>query len=164
MNKLVYVVGNIVDDHILDGKDALVLPTNPKMRYGMGVSEVVFKKAGIDALEKYCELKYGVGYDESQIKNDMKPTEIRSTPGFGIGRDIIFVQSPNDIYFDIKEKELFPLLIKTYRNLLDFIKDKGYKNVLMPSLGTGHYGFSHDQVVEKIIPNMRTSCLQIKIC
>ena len=49
------IVGNIVDDNLLKGKDAFVLPTNPKMRYGMGVREVAFRKAGIEILEKYCE-------------------------------------------------------------------------------------------------------------
>lgn len=146
------VVGNIVDDNLLEGKDAFVLPTNPKMRYGMGVSEVAFRKAGIEILEKYCEEKYDVGYKESQYKNDMKPTEIRITPGFGLGMDIIFAQSPNTVYFDIKESDLYPLLFKTYENILSAIVGHKYHNVIMPSLGTGHYGFNHEKVARVIVP------------
>lgn len=83
MGRLIIVSCNIGDDSLLKGKDAFVLPTNPKMRYGAGISEVAFRKAGIDALEKYCEDTFDVGYETNQEKNDMKPTEIRITPGFG---------------------------------------------------------------------------------
>ena len=153
MFKIIY--GNIVDDNILKGKDVFVLPTNPKMRYGMGVSEVVFKKAGIDKLEKYCEDKYNVGYNDDQLKNDMKPTEIRITPGFDLNMDIMFAQSPNSIYFDIPNDELLPLLIETYKNILKNIKLNNYKNVIMPSLGTGHYGFDHEDVAREIVPFLK---------
>lgn len=146
------VVGNIVDDNLLNGKDAFVLPTNPKMRYGMGVSEVAFRKAGIEVLEKYCEEKYDVGYNESQFKNDMIPTEVRVTPGFGLGMDIIFAQSPNTVYFNIEECDLYPLLFKTYENIFSTIVEHKYHNVIMPSLGTGHYGFDHEKVAKVIVP------------
>lgn len=122
------------------------------MRYGAGISEVAFRKAGIDALEKYCEDTFDVGYETNQEKNDMKPTEIRITPGFGLGMDMIFAQSPNTIYFSLEENELYPLLFKTYRNVLNSIRNNGYKNVIMPSLGTGHYGFDHEVVASNIVP------------
>lgn len=152
MSRLIIVSGNIGDDSLLKEKDAFVLPTNPKMRYGAGVSEVAFRKAGIDILEKYCEDTFDVGYEISQEKNNMKPAEIRITPGFGLGMDIIFVQSPNTIYFSLEENKLYPLLFKTYRNVLNSIRDNGYKNVIMPSLGTGHYGFDHEAVASNIVP------------
>lgn len=152
MGRLIIVSGNIGDDSLLKGKDAFVLPTNPKMRYGAGISEVAFRKAGIDALEKYCEDTFDVGYETNQEKNDMKPTEIRITPGFGLGMDMIFAQSPNTIYFSLEENELYPLLFKTYRNVLNSIRNNGYKNVIMPSLGTGHYGFDHEVVASNIVP------------
>ena len=76
------------------------------MVYGMWVSEVGYKKAGINELESYCESTFNCGYKDNQLKNNMKPTEIRITPGFNLGMDIIFAQSPNTIYFDIKEEEL----------------------------------------------------------
>lgn len=150
--------GNIVDEAILKGKDAIVLPSNPKMRYGMGVSEAIFRKAGIEALERHCEDAYGVGYEPEKRGNDMKPTEVRVTPGFGIGMDILFVQSPNDVYFDIPEADLMPLLRKTYANLLRAILKKGYRSVLLPSLGTGHYGFSHEDVAKWVVPMLDSFC------
>ena len=151
--------GNIIDDEMLFGKDAFVLPTNPKMRYGMGISDLVYRKAGIDELEAYCEKTFNVGYSENQLKNDMVPTEIRVTPGFGMKMDIIFAQSPNTMYFDIKEDQLLPLLKKTYVNVLKTIYKKGYKNVLLPSLGTGHYGFNHDDVAKMIVPLIQDFCI-----
>ena len=48
MGKLVILHGNIVDDDILKLGDTIVLPTNPMMRCGAGVSGAVFKKAGVD--------------------------------------------------------------------------------------------------------------------
>ena len=42
------LIGNIVDNAILNGKDIIVNPTNPRMVCGAGVSQVIFKKAGVE--------------------------------------------------------------------------------------------------------------------
>ena len=147
------IAGNIVDDEMLKGKDVFVLPTNPKMRYGSGVCGVAFRKAGVDKLEKYCEDKFNVGYNPDQQGNDMKPTEIRITPGFGLGMDIIFAQSVKYDYFSKSSYEdLLKILIQTFRNVLKTVKEKGYKSVLLPSLGTGIYGFKHEDVAKEVVP------------
>ena len=150
---MLYIIhGNIADETILEGKDAVVLPTNPKMRYGMGVSGLLFRKAGIEELERYCEKTFDVGYLPKQKKNEMKPGEIRVTPGFGLKMDILFAQGPNDIYFALKQEDFLPLLKVTYENLLEAILNHGYRNVLLPSLGTGHYGISHLDASEVVVP------------
>ena len=150
------ITGNIVDDEILKGKDVFVLPTNPKMRCGSGVCGAAFKKAGVEKLEKYCEDTFNVGYRDDQQVNAMKPTEIRITPGFGLGMDIIFAQSaPYDIFGKASYEELLDVLIKTFRNTLKAIKDNGYKSALLPSLGTGIYGFKHEDVARKVVPMIK---------
>ena len=62
MGTLKLLCGNIVDDEYLELADAIVLPTNPMMRCGAGVSGAIFRKAGVDALEQYIELKFGISY------------------------------------------------------------------------------------------------------
>lgn len=144
-------LGNIEEDKFIKQADVVVLPSNPKMRYGMGVSEVLFRKAGIKELEEYCEKTFNVGYKEDQQTNDMKPKEVRLTPGFNLGCDVIFTQGPNNIYFDINKEDIPILLFETYLNIFDLAKQKRYKQLLMPSLGTGHYGISHQVSAKALI-------------
>ena len=149
--------GNIVDDKFIKFADAIVNPCNPKMRMGSGVSGNIFLRAGVDELEEYCEKTYDVGYKDEQQKNDMKVNEIRVTPGFNLKCDIIFAQSPrlNDYKcFD----DAYPLLLKTYEEILIIIKERGYKNVLIPSLGTGHYGFKHEDVCKDVSLLLKEFC------
>ena len=60
MGTLHVVVGNIVDDKLLRLVEAVVLPTNPMMRCGAGVSGAIFHKAGVDELESYTERRFGI--------------------------------------------------------------------------------------------------------
>lgn len=148
--KLNIIVGNIVDDNILALGDAIVNPTNPMMRMGWGVSMAIFQKAGAVELESYTEKRFGISYADETRQNEMKPTEIRVTPGFKLPCDIIFAQSPNLTYY--LDKNLAHLLLyKTYQNLFMFAKKQGYNNILLPSLGTGHYGFLHNDVAENVV-------------
>ena len=94
MGNIVLLHGNIVDDNILKLGNAIVLPTNPMMRCGAGVSGAIFKRAGIDRLEQYTEKAFGISYYDMTRKNEMKPTEVRVTPGFALPCDIIFAQGP----------------------------------------------------------------------
>lgn len=93
-------VGNIVDDDLLKKANAIVNPSNPMMKMGMGVSMAIFQKAGVDELEAYTESTYNISYDDISRKNEMTETEIRIVPGFNIPCDIIFVQSPNLQYYE----------------------------------------------------------------
>ncbi len=64
----------------------------------------------------------------------------------------MFVQGPKKFEND----NSIELLKDTYNNLLRKIKERGYKNVLIPSLGTGDYGFKHEEVgyiVKELISN-----------
>lgn len=138
------LIGDITSDEILKGHDLIVNPTNPQMVAGAGVSGVIFKKAGVDILEKYTQEHYGINYfsDNYKEENIMRIGEVRITPGFNLNMDIMFVQGPKKYEND----DSIELLKDTYNNLLKEIKDNNYKNVLIPSLGTGDYGFMHEEV------------------
>ena len=111
------VVGDITDDYLLNLADAVVLPTNPMMRCGAGVSGAIFRKAGVDDLEEYTEKTFGISYYDETRKNEMKPTEVRVTPGFALPCKIIFAQGPN--LYDFSDFQVaLGLLLKTYENIL----------------------------------------------
>ena len=155
MGKLVILCGNIVDNDILKLGDAIVLPTNPMMRCGAGVSGAIFRKAGVDALEQYTERKFGVSYYDLTRKNEMRPTEVRITPGFALPCDIIFAQGPKA--YEYKDfKEALTLLLQTYLTVIHTAIDHGYQSILLPALGTGSYGFTHESTAEAVMKLLRS--------
>ena len=143
MGTLRILVGNIVSEKILVGHDLIVNPTNPYMIAGSGVSGAIFNKAGKERLEKYTKEKYKIDLSfVSNCPNIMKTGEVRITPGFDLGMDIMFVQGPK--FYE--HKDPLSVLSNVYSLMLNEIKNKSYKNVLMPSLGTGTYGYKHENV------------------
>lgn len=141
MSNIKIVCASIVDDKLLQKANAIVNATNPYMIFGSGVSGAIFKKAGIKELESYCKEKW---------KTNMVVGEIRITPGFKIPCDIIFCQGAkvydyND--YSLAEKDL----LTTYENVLKTAKKKGYNSIILPSLGTGVYGFKHDKVARPVL-------------
>lgn len=159
MGRYRVLVGDITSNSILKGHDLIINPTNPQMVAGAGVSGAIFKKAGVDRLEDYTQKKYDINYftDYYKEKNIMKIGDVRITPGFDLNIDIMFVQGPKQWEYD----NSLELLTNTYKTMLDEIYKKGYKNVLLPSLGTGEYGFEHS-VVGKIITSVINEYIQDK--
>ena len=155
MGNLVILHGNIVDDDILKLGDAIVLPTNPMMRCGAGVSGAIFQKAGVDRLEQYTEKAFGISYYDMTRKNEMKPTEVRVTPGFALPCDIIFAQGPKAYEYD-DFKDALILLLQTYQNVLHTAIVRGYKSILLPALGTGSYGFTHKETAQSVMYLLKT--------
>ncbi len=154
MGRFRILIGDITSDEILDGHDLIINPTNPQMVAGAGVSGAIFKKAGVNELERYTQEYYDINYfsDNYKEENIMKIGDTRITPGFKLNMDIMFVQGPKKFEND----NSIELLKDTYNNLLRKIKERGYKNVLIPSLGTGDYGFKHEEVgyiVKELISN-----------
>lgn len=158
MGDLVILHGNIVADDILKLGDAIVLPTNPMMRSGAGVSGAIFKKAGVDQLEHYTEKTFGISYYDMTRKNAMKPTEVRVTPGFALPCDIIFAQGPKAYEHEDFEDAL-NLLLQTYQNIIHTATVRGYKSILLPALGTGSYGFRHVDTAQRVM-NLLKAALQ----
>ena len=138
LGKLQILVGDITNDDILKDHDAIVNATNPAMMHGGGVCGAIFDKAGSTLLSNYIK---------NNFSTNMVVGEMRITPGFKIGMDIIFAQGPKYYECDNPIDELK----KTYLNLLDTIKNNNYKNVLLPSLGTGIYGFKHGDVGKMVV-------------
>lgn len=150
MGMLKLLCGNIVDDEYLKLADAIVLPTNPMMRCGAGVSGAIFRKAGVDALEQYTELKFGISYYNPPGMNEMKVGEIRTTPGFALPCEIIFAQGPKAYEYESFDEALQALL-STYQNILKHAIQMNYQAILMPAIGTGSYGFTHSDTARDVI-------------
>lgn len=148
MGRYRILIGNIVADEILANHDLIINPTNPQMVAGSGVAGAIFKKAGVDTLEAYTQSHYDINYfsDNYKIENIMKVGDIRITPGFNLGMDIMFVQGPKYWEYDNPTQVLFDV----YNKLLKEALDNGYKNILLPSLGTGVYGFEHSKIGKEI--------------
>lgn len=138
MGKLKILIGDITSDEILKNHDAIVNATNPAMMHGGGVCGAIFDKAGTKELEAYIK---------ENFKTLMRVGEVRITPGFNLGMDIIFAQGPK--YYDYDNP--LKVLQTTYLNLLNEINRNNYKNILLPSLGTGIYGFNHEEVGKMVV-------------
>ena len=148
MGKYRVLNGNIVAENILANHDLIINPTNPQMVAGAGVSGEIFKKAGVDILENYTQTYYDINYFSSnyKVKNIMKVGDVRITPGFNLGMDIMFVQGPKSWEYDNSTQVLFDV----YDKLLVEALNRGYKNILLPSLGTGEYGFEHSKIGKEV--------------
>ena len=83
MGKLDIVSGNIFN--YLDNKDLIVNSANKYMTYGSGVCGATYKLADKDLLEEYCKNNYS---------EYMKVNEVRITPGFNLGIDILHIYYP----------------------------------------------------------------------
>lgn len=135
MGKLNIVSGNIFD--YLDNKDLIVNSANKYMKYGSGVCGAIYKMANKDLLEEYCK---------NNFKEDMKVNEIRFSPGFNIGIDILHIYCPK--YYESKD----PIndLLDSYNNIFIKAKEKNYKNIISVSIGTGVHGYKHNDIAKYI--------------
>ncbi len=154
------IVGDITDDRILENHDLIINPTNPRMVCGAGVSGAIFHKAGVERLENYTQTKYNISYFTND--NLMKVGEIRITPGFDLGMDIMFAQGPRVYDYDNYSKAK-DMLLNTYKNIINAAYYKGYKNILLPSMGTGSYGFEHEDTAKDVIQLINDNIKNIDI-
>ena len=136
MGKLEIVSGNIFN--YLDNKDLIVNSANKYMIYGSGVCGAIYKKANKGLLEDYCKNHY---------RENMKVNEIRFTPGFDLGIDILNIYFPK--YYESKD----PLneLLESYNNIFIKAKDNKYKSISSVSLGTGVHGYKHNDIAKDIV-------------
>ena len=136
----------ITGDYIENSRrmDAIVNSQNKYMISGSGICGAIYKAAG-PKLSEYCQNNY---------KKHMSIGEVRITPGFDLKADIIHILVPK--YYE--ERDPLEKLLYCYNNLLLSIKDKGYKIILMPSLGTGVYGYKHEEVAGPLIKLLTEFC------
>lgn len=137
MGKLNIVCGNIFD--YLDNKDLIVNSANQYMRYGSGVCGAIYKKSNKELLEDYCKQHY---------KDNMKANEVRFSPGFNMGLDILHIYCPK--YYEYKEHRLaIDDLLESYYQIIIKAKTNMYKSIISVSLGTGVHGYKHNDVAKK---------------
>lgn len=136
----------ITGDYITNsrGMDAVVNSQNKYMISGSGICGAIYIAAG-PKLSEYCQNHY---------KKNMTIGEVRITPGFDLKADIVHILVPK--YYE--ETNPLDKLIYCYKNLLLSIKAKGYKKILIPSLGTGVYGYKHEEVAGPLIKLLLEFC------
>ena len=148
MAKLNVLNGNILD--YIDSADAIVSSTNKYMISGSGVCGAIFKKANKEKLEKYCKENYST---------EMKTNEVRITPGFKLGIDIIHIYVPK--YYESKNP--IEELLKSYENIFKIAKEKGDKNIISVSLGTGIHGYKHNEIGKEVYKMLKNLIIKYKI-
>lgn len=89
----------------------------------------------------------------------MEVNEVRITPVFDLGIEIMHIYCPK--YYESKEpiKEL----LKSYNNIFVVAKEKGYKNIVSISLGTGIHGYKHNEVGKEVIKTLKKLVVKYKI-
>ena len=139
MAKLNIVCGNILD--YLDNKDLIVNSSNENMLCGSGVCNLIYKKANKKLLEEYCKKQY---------KDNMKVNEIRFTPGFNLGIDVLHIYCPK--YYEYKDNNVAidDLLFSYYKIVIEAKKNM-YKGIISVSLGTGAHGYKHNDIAKKVV-------------
>ncbi len=140
MGKLIIKYGNIFD--YLDGMDAIVNSTNKYMTYGSGICGQIYRKAGREELEEYCRINFN---------ENMKVNEVRITKGFNLGIDIIHICCPKAYESKVPLKEL----LESYENIFRIAKEKGYKNIISVSIGTGINGYKNNEIENYIINKLK---------
>lgn len=142
MGKLILTCGDYISN--AKGMDAIVNTANKYMQYGSGICGAIYKASGLE-LEKYCKETY---------KEYMVNCEVRITKGFNLPMDIIHILAPKQY----EEKDPINSLMDCYSKLLKEIKNKNYKKVLLPSLGTGVHGYNHSDVAIPLINLLSGFC------
>ena len=131
MGKLNLITGDIIEQSI--GMNAIVNSQNKYMTYGSGVCGAIYRAAGTEIIN-YCEENYN---------NYMVDGEVRITPGFNLNMDIIHVLA---------------VLLDAYKNMLKEIKNRGYKKVILPSLGAGIHGYEHQDIAKPVATLLNDFC------
>lgn len=142
MGKLHLTCGDYISNSL--DMNAIVNAQNKYMQNGSGICGAVYRASGVELME-YCQNKY---------KENMINGEVRITPGFNLPSDIIHVLTPK--YYE--ESDPINSLMDCYDNLLLSIKEKKYKKVLIPSLGTGVHGYKHEDVVKPLMNLLMGFC------
>lgn len=136
MGKLELYCGNILN--FLEGKDLIVNSANKYMKLGSGVCGVIYKAAGVDLLEEYCK---------NHFKDLMEVNEVRITPGFALGMDILHIFCPKQF----ESRSPIDELLCSYEKLFQEADKKNYKDMISVSLGTGVHGYRHANVTEPVM-------------
>lgn len=142
MGKLEIVSGNILD--YLADKDLIVNSANKYMSCGSGVCGAIYKGANKKLLEEYCKNHY---------KENMNVNEIRFSPGFDLGIDILHIYCPK--YYEYKDhKWAIEGLIFSYDKIIMEAMRNMYKSIISVSLGTGIHGYKHKDIAKQVVDRL----------
>ena len=139
MAKLNIVCGNILD--YLDSKDLIVNSANKNMFCGSGICNLIYEKANKELLEEYCKKQY---------KDNMKVNEVRFSPGFDIGIDILHILCPNYYEYEDVSVAIDDLLFSYYKIVIEAKKNM-YKSIISVSLGTEAQCYKHNDIAKKVV-------------
>lgn len=123
--------------------DAIVHPTNPKLKMGRGSSEAIFKLAGINELTEACKL---IGY--------CAPGEAVLTPGFKLNAKYI-IHTVGPIWnggIDHESKQLE----SCYRRSLECALSYNLKSIAFPLISSGNYGYPKEEALKIAIQTIQS--------
>ena len=127
---------SIIRDDITRVKaDAIVNTANPKPAIGAGTDNAIYTAAG---KEKLLAARKLIG--------DIKPGEAIETSAYNL--DAKYIIHTVCIAWDIDNETALDTLKSCYKNSLDLALELNCKSIAFPLIGTGAYGFPHDEAVE----------------
>ena len=126
----------IIRDDITRVKaDAIVNTANPKPAIGAGTDNAIYTAAG---KEKLLAARKLIG--------DIKPGDAIETAAYNL--DAKYIIHTVCIEWDIDNETALETLKSCYKNSLDLALELNCKSIAFPLIGTGAYGFPHDEAVE----------------
>ena len=126
----------IIRDDITRVKaDAIVNTANPKPAIGAGTDNAIYTAAG---KEKLLAARKLIG--------DIKPGDAIETAAYNL--DAKYIIHTVCIAWDIDNETALDTLKSCYKNSLDLALELNCKSIAFPLIGTGAYGFPHDEAVE----------------
>ena len=127
---------SIIRDDITRVKaDAIVNTANPKPAIGAGTDNAIYTAAG---KEKLLAARKLIG--------DIKPGYAIETAAYNL--DAKYIIHTVCIAWDIDNETALDTLKSCYKNSLDLALELNCKSIAFPLIGTGAYGFPHDEAVE----------------
>ena len=127
---------SIIRDDITRVKaDAIVNTANPKPVIGAGTDNAIYTAAG---KEKLLAARKLIG--------DIKPGDAIETAAYNL--DAKYIIHTVCIAWDIDNETALDTLKSCYKNSLDLALELNCKSIAFPLIGTGAYGFPHDEAVE----------------
>lgn len=141
-NKLHLTTGDYIENS--KGMDAIVNAANEYMIAGSGICGVIYQAAGLELVE-YCKNNYAT---------NMKTGEVRVTPGFNLGMDILHVLAPKAYESNNPLEDI----LQAYKKLLKTIEENKYNKVLLCSIGTGVHGYNHYDISKPVIELLYEFC------
>ena len=126
----------IIRDDITRVKaDAIVNTANPKPVIGAGTDNAIYTAAG---KEKLLAARKLIG--------DIKPGDAIETAAYNL--DAKYIIHTVCIAWDIDNETALDTLKSCYKNSLVLALELNCKSIAFPLIGTGAYGFPHDEAVE----------------